>query len=296
MDEADTDSEYELYLDYQRGEGDPSRVFHAMGGMIDVFSALDKDLGAMISASCEPSIVLTDIESGSLRSKLRDMLQDLPDEALEEVNVRQIIGHFLVKAKYAIIRWCEQTDSVEDIDDIRSLEDQIGKLAQDTEIKKFPAYTPVDRKALLHHINDMTNVLSSLEERDSLEYRSAFGNSRFNGNLAISPEVITSVLTQQMVTRRGVHVLKVKKPDYLGVSKWSVRHQGHSVDVKISDSGWLSSFQNGQVALQPGDSIRADLKEEVAYGYQGEIVHTWYEIEKVHEVIPGPGRGQSPLF
>lgn len=292
----DSNGEYELYLDYQRGEGDPSRVFHAMGGMIDVLSVLDKDLGAVISASCEPSIVLTDIESSSLRSKLRDVLKDLPDEALGDGNVRKIIGHFLVKAKYAIIRWCEENESVEDIEDIRSLEVQIDKLAREADVKQLPAYSPINRKALLHHINDMTNVMSALEEKDSLEYRSSFGRSRFNGNLAISPEVITNVLTSEIVIRRGSHILKVKKPDYLGNSKWSVRHQGHSVDAKIADTAWLSEFQSGQIALQPGDSIRADLKEEVAYGYQGEVVHTWYEVEKVHEVIPGPRRGQSSLF
>ena len=66
MDEAEIGGEYELYLDYERGVGDPSRVFHAMGGMIDALSSLDRDLGAVISATCHPSIVLTDIESSSL--------------------------------------------------------------------------------------------------------------------------------------------------------------------------------------------------------------------------------------
>ncbi len=296
MDEAEIDGEYELYLDYEPGEGDPSRVFHAMGGMIDVLTSLDRDLGAVISASCHPSIILTDIESGSLKSKLRDVLKDLPDEALEDVNVRRIIGHFLVKAKYTIIHWCEEKESVDDIEDVRSLEDQIGNLVRETNVKQLPAYTPIDRKALLHHINDMTNVISALEEKDYLEYRSQYGVSRFNGSLAISADVITSVLTQQVVTREGVFVLKVKKPDYLGSSKWSVRHQGHSVDVKINDAAWLSEFQNGRVPLQPGDSIRADLKEDVAYGYQGEVVHIWYEVQKVHEVIPDPSRDQGPLF
>jgi len=224
------------------------------------------------------------------------VLLDLPDEALRDVNLRQIIGHFLIKAKYTTIRWCEEKDTVDDIDEVRSLEDQINDLATETDVKQLPAYTPIDRKALLHHINQMSNVIRALEDQDSLEYRSRYGNSHFYGKLANSTEVITTVLTDEILVRRGRHVLKVKKPDYLGKSKWSVRHQGHSVDVKISDAQWLSDSQNGLIPLQPSDSIRADMKEEIAYGYEGEVVHTWYEVEKVHEVIPGPSREQNTLF
>ncbi|MCL7751807.1 hypothetical protein LV475_09410 [Guyparkeria hydrothermalis] len=290
-------TEYELYLDYKRGEGDPSRVFHAMGNMIDMFSNLDEDLGAVISSSCTPSVVLTDIESGSIRSKLRDVLIDLPDEALNNADIRQLIGHFLLKSKYAIIRWCDKRDSVESIDEIKSLEDEIESLAKESNVKKIPAYSPINRKRLLENLNHMSNALSVLEEHDSLAYWSPLGKVQFNKRFSISTEIITTVLTDKIITQRGTYVLKIKKPDYLGNSKWSVRHNGHSVDAKISDMRWLFDFQKkGGVSLQPGDSIRADLKQDTAIGYEGEIVHTWYEVEKVHEVIHAPPRNQQSLF
>ncbi|WP_018882130.1 MULTISPECIES: hypothetical protein [unclassified Thioalkalivibrio] len=293
---TDMDDQYELYLDYQRGAGDPARIFHVTGGMIDALSALDKDLASVISASCIPHVELSDIEVSSLRTKLRNFLEDLPDEALKNVDVRRLVGHFLIKAKYAVIRWCEDKESIDDINEVRSLEEQIENLAHETDIKQLPAYSPIDRRSLLHHINSITNILRYLGEHDKLEYRSRFGSAYFNRNLGISADAIMDILTRELVTSREVAILKVKKPDYLGHSKWSVLKDGHPIDVRIADEYWLSEFQIGKVALQPGDSIRVTLRHDVAYGHNNEVVHVWYEVEDVHEVLPGPGRSQSVLF
>jgi len=90
--------------------------------------------------------------------------------------------------------------------------------------------------------------------------------------------------------------VKVKKPDYLGTSKWIFKHSGHPIDAKILDKEWLDQFQTKTVSVQPGDSLRAVVREETLYGYDNEIVGTNYEIVKVIAVIEAPKFTQGTLF
>jgi hypothetical protein len=291
-----SDYDYELYLDFRKSEGDPSRVFHAMGGMIDALSNLDRDLGKLISPYYEPQVILEDVYTGSLRAKLGEILKDLPDDALKDFELKKILGHFLLKAKYLIVKWCEAKETLEDMDDIKELESQIEEAAEFTNVKRIPAYSSINRKDLLNHIKQIQNAMSSLEEFDSIEYRSVVGNARFNGQLAISSQVISDWLTKEVHTTQGPKILKVKKPDYLGKSKWAFRYNGHAIEAKISNIPWLASFQDGNVSVNPGDSIRAELKEDIAFGYDGEVIHIWYDVLEIYQIIPGMRAIQGGFF
>jgi hypothetical protein len=267
-----------------------------MGGMIDALNNLDRDLGKLISPYYEPQVILEDVYTGSLRAKLGETLKEIPDDALKDLELKKILGHFLLKAKYLIVKWCEAKESLEDMDDIKELEDQIEEAAESTKVKRIPAYGSINRKDLLNHIKQIQNVMSSLEEFDYIEYRSVVGDARFNGQLAISSQVISDWLTKEVHTTQGARILKVKKPDYLGKSKWAFRYNGHAIEAKVSDIPWLVSFQAGDIPVNPGDSIRAELKEDIAFGYDGEIIHVWYDILEVYEVIPGMRAVQGGLF
>ena len=124
----------------------------------------------------------------------------------------------------------------------------------------------------------------------SYEYN---GNSvPLNKDLNISNEVVREVLTKEVVKSSGERVLKVKKPDYLGTSKWQFKYDGRAIEAKITDSEWLGMFQGRKEDVRPGDSLRVLLYEEISYGYDGEVVHRHYEIEKIYEVIRPPTQGQ----
>ncbi|QKQ25339.1 hypothetical protein [Candidatus Reidiella endopervernicosa] len=99
---------FELYLDFKPADGDPSRVFHAMADVIDSMQSPDSDLARIISPYYQPTLVLDDVVSGSIKAKIRDIVKDIPDDALKESSIRNIIGHFLHKAKYKILKWCER--------------------------------------------------------------------------------------------------------------------------------------------------------------------------------------------
>lgn len=294
--QADQNSgEFEITIDFAPGEGDPARVFRAMSGLIDAFREIDSHLLATISVSLEVELVLDDIERGSLKARFRDFIKGIPDEALKEGEFKKVLGYFLLKSKHKILEWCGDRKEIANRNDVRVLEGELLKVAEETDIKRVPAYTSVPAEKLLSDINAVQDSLSHLEGDDKAMYRYEEGEVSFNRELEISNEIVRDVLTREVISSSGIRILKVKKPDYLGQSMWSFLYEGRAIDAKIIHAEWLVKFQTRKVEVKPGYSIKIKLQEEISYGYEGEIVHRHYEVLEVIEVIKTPTQGRLDL-
>ena len=287
---------FELVVEFKRDSGDPSRVFKTMTGLIESVQSLDQHLSYSVGPSVKTTLVLQDIQASSLKAKLKNIIEEIPDEALKQTEIKPILGHFLVKAKHRVIDWCSDRKQVADKDEIKQLQSEIKQLAQETDVKQLPAYTEPDTESLLIDINSIRNALQNLEADDYARYESEEGVSKFNKQMEISAEIIRDVMTREKLISESEKILKVKKPDYLGFSMWLFKYQGRSIDVKILDDEWLKAFHLKKVSVLPGDSIRALVKEEVLYGYNNEVIHTNYEALKVVDILPAPIQAQRKLL
>jgi hypothetical protein len=90
--------------------------------------------------------------------------------------------------------------------------------------------------------------------------------------------------------------LLVKKPDYLGHSKWEFKHGERALDARILDLEWLARFQSGQIDLKPGDALQAVVKSVIATGFDGAVVDTQHEVLKVLGVVPSTSGDQDKLL
>ncbi len=81
-----------LEIDFERGTESPERIFRAMSDLIETFQSLDADLVTSIDVRIEPILLLEDIESGSIKTWLKTQLETLDDEALKDLDWRKIIG------------------------------------------------------------------------------------------------------------------------------------------------------------------------------------------------------------
>lgn len=277
---------FEIAVDFKKGSGDPTRVFRAMSGLIESVQSLDQHLSYSIGAAVRTTVLLQDIQVGSLKAKLRTIVEEIPDEALKKVEIKPIIGHFLVKAKHRVVDWCSDKQQIANKDEIKQLQFDIKELAQETDIKQIPAYAEPDTESLLTDIDGIRTALTNLEVEDSASYNSYEGISRFNKQMQISTEIIQEYLTRETLVNEGEKILKVKKPDYLGSSMWVFKYQGKSIDAKILDENWLKAFQGKQISVLPGDSIKAVLRERVSYGHDNEVVHSTYEVVRIIGVLP----------
>ncbi len=288
---SSTNDLFEIAVDFERGKGEPSRVFQAMAGLINSIQILDQHLSATISTKIRTKILLQDIEAGSIRAKLKNIIEEVPDEALKKGDYKRIIGHYLHKAKHKILDWCSTRNEIKNRSEIKQLEGEILELAKKTDVKHLPAYIPIETGTLLSDISSIKSSVANLEEGDTAVLISDEGKSEFNRTLTISDNLIKELMTKETIVSEGERILKVKKPDYLGTSKWIFKHSGHPIDAKISHEEWLQKFQAKEVTVRPGDSLRAIVREETLYGYDNEIVGTNYEVLKVIEVIESPSQG-----
>lgn len=258
-----------------------------MAGLIESTQLLDSHLALSIGANVQTSLVLQDVEAASLKAKLRTIVEEIPDEAVKAGEIKKVIGHFLLKAKHKVLDWCGERDTITGRDEIKQLEADIHRLAEESDIKMFPAYAPIETAALLSDINAVNDALACLEYHDKATFKSPVGASGYNPNLTVSEETVREFVTRETISARGERILKVKKPDYLGNSKWGFKYGAHMIEAKIQDTTWLVRFQNSQEPVLPGDSLRVVLSEAVSYGYDNEIVHTEYEVIEVLSVIHG---------
>lgn len=278
---------FEITVNFETG-GDPNRIYKTMVNLIESFRGLDGTLTEMIGIEITDSLSLENIENGSLKTIIRNLIEDLPDEDLRNSNVKRIIGHYLVKSKHAVLKWCQETPKLDSPEQVDALEGELLKIAEESEINQIPAYSPPNRVKLLTNITAIQNSTKSLGENDSVYYSSAEGISKVSNGIEISEEIVKEVLTREEVEQRNIAILKVKKPDYLGKSKWLMRYQGHNVDVAIADLEWLNKFQNKEIPLLPGDSVRGTLLQIISYGYDFEVLSIHYELESITEIIEAP--------
>ena len=287
-------SDFSFCVDFRRGEGPASRVFLATYDFISACESLDRALVEIIDSSIEPVMVLEDIEAASLKTYFRNKLESVDDQALKSVlDWRTLIGHYLVKCKYIIL---ELMNGEPDGTSIISIRTEIQKAASETDVRHLPAYAEPRPSDILKGIKDFQSVKDRLLDGDRA-YIEAPNMARLNFNLTARWDIDTIQelsTTQRQVSTSDNMTLIVKKPDYLGDSKWDLRHGDRSISVKIEDMAWLRSFQDREVNILPGDALRCKVRTETAYGLDNEVLSENFYIEEVREVVRS--HYQTPMF
>lgn len=285
-----------IEIDFERGSSEkPSRVFEAMAGLIQGMQTLDVILAQAIDARIRPELVLQEIEVGSLKSWLRNRIVEIDDEALSKLDLRKIIGDYLVKAKYRILERIKDKDSLNERN-VKELQGELQDLAEQTKVRKIPAYHTVRRRALTEFWIKTSESTAVLGEQDVAKYISAPGEVVLPRGSVLPDEIKEEMLTQEISTSETELLLKVKKPDYLGQSRWLFHHEGHPIEASIEDKEWLVGFQKREIVVQPGDLLKARLKTEIRKGYDKEDVSVRYYVTKVIDVIVGDKGAQAFLF
>lgn len=295
-----TEADFCIEMDYQKGSGNPSRVFRAMSDLIDALQETDKTLIGSIDAKLEPVLLLEDIETGSIRSWLRQKvetgLNSLDDDALKSGDYKKLIGAYLLKGKYAMIRFLENKTDITDAKDIQELENELVGLAEETNVKMLPAYEPPPRDKIVQSLDKINSALAPLNDDDSAKFISNIGNAEFNLTLYIAPETIEDLITAETHESTSTMIMKIKKPDFLGASQWEFKFNNRAILVTIADTEWLERFQDGNIRITPGDAIRAKVLTQVQYGFNWEVVATHYSVVEVLDIIPKDETFQPDLY
>lgn len=279
-----TDADFGIRIDFKKGEGNPQRVFQSAVAMIGAMQRLDHALCAAVDTSLEPLMVLEEIETGSLIIWLKNILHRIDDEALKTLEWKPIVGRYLVRSKYAYIRWANRADGERTI---QALAGDIRKIAEETDVKQFPDYAPPSTIALADATKGIENAKAYLVDGDKISYVVP-DQPPADFDLAVrwDEKDLERMLVKETVKAENMPMtLIVKKPDYLGKSKWDFRHGGKMISANVGDEEWLRKFQTRQIDVRPGDAIRCTVNVENHYGYDNELVSETFAITKVTQIL-----------
>ncbi len=297
IDSQDLKADFCIEIDYAKESENPSRVFHSLFELIDTFQEIDRNLVTSIDVNIEPVLMLEDIEVGSIKVWLSNKLKLIPDDSAYHLDWKPIVGQYLVKAKWAMINFLEGKTTIQGVDEVEPLEAEIYQLAEKTEVRWLPDYQPPPPRQLLEGMQRISQSLSYLSKTDKAKYLIPDEPEKeFNLTFNIAPENIEELLSKETLTAENEMILKVKKPDYLGESMWDMRHGKSVIQVRIMDKDWLDKFQNRQIDIRPGDSIRAKVQIDNKYGFDGELISTHYNATQILEIIRMSNHEQPDLF
>lgn len=289
-------ADYCIEIQFERRTEDPARVFRSMQALIETFQEFDNSLVKSIDSNIKPILILEDIEAGSIKSWLSSALEAVDDDALKNLDWKPAVGKYLVKAKYCTVDFLNGKTKISSLSDVKQLEDKINEAAKETDVKWLSVYEKIPTNKLLHCLERISTSLSHLQKNDKASYLTEHEKVDFNLEFGLAPESIEELLTKDTIISQSEMILKVKKPDYLGESKWDFRHGGRSFPAKIIHKEWLDSFQNRQIDIRPGDSIRAMIEMMNKYDFNGELIGTDYNILQVIEVIRTNNPKQIDIF
>lgn len=286
MDDTNVEYDFILKIDFAKGSRDPSRVFTTMTNLIETFQSIDADLAKTIDISINTTLLLEDVETGSLKTYLRNILLSVDDNAIKDFDWKKIIGVYLYRAKYKILKFLEDKKEITERSQIESLQSDLLLLAEETNVRGLPGYAPIPTDRLLYGIRKISASTDCLKKEDKVEYTTHDGTVAFNKEFRYDSEFIESILTREIIINKSEMILKVKKPDYLGESMWDFKYGEHALQGKILDVNWLNKFQSRTFDLRPGDSIKAMVEARVSYGFKNEIIATHHFVVEVFEIMP----------
>ena len=278
------DADFAFEIDFKRGEGSASRVFTAINDFIRACERFDAELASTIDSNIETVLLLEDIEAGSIKTWFRNSLTALDDQGLKEMDWKPLVGKYLVRAKYAALRWTEDGAGKHSLSDLAR---EIQTIATDTDVRHIPDYRAPSPRALVQAVKDFQSVKDQLVPGDRATFITGDGTTlEMNLSMRWDIDEIEAMAVRETIRfPPATMILPVKRPDYLGDSKWELRHGKKAISAKIEDVNWLRRFQGREVDVRPGDALKCTVLIEHLYGHDNELMMERYTIQSVEDVL-----------
>lgn len=281
--------DYEIKLNFIPGDNNPENLFIAFANAIKYFKKVDKMLAKTIANDYDISSSLVEVKSGSLRGFFRARVEvketELqPKELTDDLEDR--VKKYLHNSRKAITQGLFEFGEEND-ENIHEIIEEVKKVAIDTKISGEPFFKPPSKKEMKPIIDaardtgeildDNTSIFYSIEDEAAIELPKKI---KMDETLFIEENRKTIPNIQELI-------LKIKKPDYLGDSKWEMKHGNNKLICKIEDTAWIEKFKTKKVFAFPGDSLRCNVNIVHEYDSKLNLIKSEYFIVEVLDVIQG---------
>lgn len=281
LDPQSVEGEIALVIDYTPGKSEALEVLAGAMRLIESLDRLDHCLLSSIDSTLEPVSILNDVQHSSLKVLLARALRKMPDEHLKSLDWKKWLGDLLVKGKYRLL---QKIDA--DAPELRQVLNEL-----DSDYKAAPGvligYTPPTVANVREALDDVVKARALLPGQRVI-MQTEFGDIDLVDVTENLPKQTPVDGPQQTITNQGTEFFRVKAPDMLGSSQWTVIRNNRSVKVDMLHQGWIDAYHARQHSLLPGDSLQCRFEETVVYDASGNEIERKLAIVEVLRVISPP--------
>ncbi|RYY58169.1 MAG: hypothetical protein EOO05_17265 [Chitinophagaceae bacterium] len=283
--ETTAESRFEINLLF-RNEKNAAEAFTQLLGFYEVFTEFDRLLLRNIFPTIVSEYSLEDIEFGSLKTSLAQVLKGMPDELVDNAELRNAINTLLVKSRYRLIKKLSDEKEITTRSQIETLTGEINEEITRIGEQFAVMVTQVNSYFILNAVDDLVKYLNNLREKELLEYKSQAGNTFIAKGITINKPKILGELGQRTIVNETTELLKIKKVDMLSSQpKWDFLQGKRPLKARMLDLEWLDAFHHREVVIKPEDALMVTLKTTHTYNPNFDDKKTDYEVVKVGSVI-----------
>lgn len=287
---------FEVRYDYRANEGSVDRVFLVMAGYLSALENITKVVGDSIDPEITLSYKLEGVEQGSIRSIVKSTSKKIGN-TLSISTLTEII-----------IRSIEDVKEINDEKEVDRVATRIeGDLNKKMHLNKmfddgciFNKEVKIDRFRLAESLKKVSDVSKRVVENETLEVKNEGKVILLNTSFKFDKDP-NSFYTKKISDFKGIELLLVKKPVFVGDSKWDFKSvdRKRSFSSKIEHHEWLVDFQEkGIHKLSPGDSIIATVSYDIdEVSGDNSIHYSNHRVLEVHDVVKkSSGQGYLDFY
>ena len=290
------DADFAVTIDFQKGRANPSNVFAALATFLEGFAELDEVVLGAADPDFVPLMVLEDVEAASVTAWVRTKLRQTNDEIIKSGEYKTVVGAVLHAAKYRALKYLDDRHQMQRKQRLEQLRDDLQDLANSAELGPMKLPGPITLEALAKPLDRIQEGKGLLTPGDRAILKSDGREHEFDLTSIDRPSDVIGEETPPRETAGSMRmVLLVRKPDFLGRTKWEFRHGQNTIHAAILDEAWLERFRRGAEQVLPGSALECNVQYLYGYDAGGGLVSAKHDIIEVSRVIPPTG-GQGTLF
>lgn len=280
------DADLCLFLDFERGTENPTRVFKSLMAMIDALQGIEATLVKNLQPELETLFLLEDLETCCikvwLRRKINGTLSTIDRESLKSGDWKKVLGSYLDKGVGKLLAATADTPDPTRAD-LETLASSINQDAVGTGLRWSDLGEPLTVNQVAGSLQTLSTAAAPLSEYDKLSILTALGEHPLNIGFRLDAERLEEILTFRVIENTSEEILKIRKPDLLGDAQWEFKLGDAPWMAKVVDPVFVQKFKRRHVKLSSGDAIRAKVRTITKFGHEGDIVSQTREVIEILE-------------
>ncbi|EHK7543312.1 hypothetical protein ICR46_003660 [Vibrio cholerae] len=269
-----------IKIDFEKNSRNPQRVFNSMSHLISSVEEFHSCLLNSVSAETKSSFLLSDINEGSIKSWL---CPEIEGDVTEEQKGR--LTKLLNYCTDLVISFIAERDTIESLEVLADLEDEIATAAVEFEVEEFPNVFSLDRYRLLKGYTELSQSTTELNDVDQVYFNSRGEPKVINKKFHLTKDDVEAILIERVEKNTTTETLVIKKADFIGKSMWDFLRKKSAISARITHEEWLDKFHSRIETVAPGDGLLCNLVTTAYFDKSDRLIDTKYEVVFVHKKV-----------